>query len=698
MDGMLPEPEVTQEAEPQGPVYWADSPAEELVTHLEQKTLEYRRALELIGFPTVWRIAYAQFYGMDPRCFGRLVKEVSFAGEKSEDIVFRINDWRSYVKRRASLALGQRPSYRCLAVNDDFESLAQIEACDSALTYVANRSYGEDLERTKFELAKVGGWAWDWHRWDSSGGDDVEVAQGDQPLMQSVKSGLPTITPMAAWDVAHDPSCRDGRHNWLIVAEWRSKWELAAEYPYDANGGEVANAILGLTAETYGFGMLTGAGAGAADFLVQRQSDALMVRHFYHARSKAMPDGRYVGVVGNIVLWDVPLPTDEIPCVPFMPSRLACTSFGYSDAWDALPLQQMLDQLISDRATNASIFGRPNIYMDEGTTVTVDLLSKGGQLFTKKPGTEAPAVMEYPAMDAGADALTNEIKSRMREGFGENAVTRGDGDGNVKSGTHAALYHAMAVEYASDDQQAVDASRERNGNLLLESIKQNAEYPFLIEVGGQSEMVYAQVFEVDRFKSVKRVQVTTANPLQRTTAGRLELFNATKDIPGAYSDVGQVIEMLVSGQHKPTYQAARRNSLGIRWENEQLAAGKPIPPAQAGENFFEEVAEHMALKRIPSIRQRPEIVALLDEHIMSHMQAYMMTSPPLAAAAKMPPAMGMVAQPVVPSGGGAGPEMKGTKKMAEREESQEVGGMGVPLPKPAQSPVANHAAQQATAA
>jgi hypothetical protein len=678
---------------PQGPQYWADLPRDELVPHLQDKTNEYRRALELIGMTSVWRIAYSQMYGMDQRNFGRLVKEVGFGGEKGEDIVFRINDWRSYVKRRASLALGQRPAYRCLAVNDDFESLAQIESCDGALSYIANRSYSEDLERTKFELAKIGGWAWDWHRWDATGGDDVETFEGDAPIATSVKSGLPTITPKAAWEVAHDVSCTDGRHSWVIVSEYRSKWELAAEYPVSLDGVDQAIEILGLqSADTYGFGMLSG-GSSGSDFMTQRQSDAIMVRHFYHARTKALPDGRYVGVAGTVVLWDVPLPTDEIPAVCFMPSRLAGTSFGYSDAWDALPIQQMLDQIISDRATNAAIFGRPNMYMDEGTTMTVDLLAKGGQLFTKKPGTEPPGVIEYPAMDAGPDTLTQELKSRMREGFGENAVTRGDKDSGVKSGTHAALYHAMAIEYASDDQQAVDANRERNGNLLLSSIKENAEHPFLIEVGGESEMPYAELFELDRFRSVKRVQVTTANPLQRTTAGRLELFNATKDIEGAYSDPSQVIEMLVSGQYKPTYQAARNIKLGVRWENQQMARGVAVPPAMAGEDWTEEIKEHLALTRIPSIRQRPEIVAIIMEHVMSHLSAAQMTNPLLAMATGTPPIQAIaagVAPP--PSPGGGGGEMKGVSKMAARQESEDVGGMGVKLPKPAQSPAAEHAA------
>ena len=305
--------------------YWADAPPEELVGHVTSKAREYRTALQQIGIPTVWRFAYSQNYGMDPTRPGHMdAQQVGFGGEQGEDIVFRINDFRSFVKQSITLAIGQRPAYRCLAVNDDYESMAQIEACDSALSYIANRAYGEDLERAKVEKQKLFGWAWDWHRWDDTGGDDVEAFESeDAPITSSVRSGAPTVTPLAPYQVAHDVSVRDGRHKWVIIAEAVSKWELAAEYPVNALTGEYqVEALIGLSADdTHGFTLLGGA-SESADFMCSKSSDAVMVRHFYHARTKAMPDGRYVGIAGDIVLWDLPLPSEELPAVLFMPNKI----------------------------------------------------------------------------------------------------------------------------------------------------------------------------------------------------------------------------------------------------------------------------------------------------------------------------------------------------------------------------------------
>lgn len=664
--------------------YWADTEGEVLVWHIKHKRAQYRRALELIGMPTVWRLAYAQMFGMDPLRPGHMdAHQVGFDGEQQENIVFRINDFRSFVKQSVTLAIGQRPSYRCLATNDDYESLAQIESCDAALSYIANRAYTEDLERSKCEMQKIYGWAWDWHRWDDQAGGDVEVFESEeQPLASTVKSGAPTVTPKSPREVVHDVACRDGRHTWLIVDELVSKWELAAEYPTGLDGEPQTEALLGLQPEADD---AWGAAIFGDELMASRDSDAVCVSHFYHARTKALPDGRYVGMAGGIVLWDVPLPTEGLPLVPFMPSRIDGTSFGYSDAWDWLPLQQMLDQIASDRATNVAIFGRPNIYQFKGTTMTVDLLAKGGQLFTLDPGTEPPGVVKYESMDDDADMLANYIQQRYRENSGLNASMRGDAE-VAKSGQHAALMHSQAIEYNSADQQAVDASRERNGNLMLESIKSNAQYPFVVEVSGESEAPYADTFDSDRFRAVKRVQVVTSNPMQRTQAGRMELFEMLNKVPGAITDASQVIEIAVSGQIKPMYKAGRNIRLGVKWENEQMARGIPVPPAQAGEDL-REVLEHMALKRIPSIRNNPQAIAIIDEHILSHLNAYGMTSPMLAAAMGFPPPQALMmgagmAPPEPPGGGGDEPG----KKPSDAPKAKERGPAGTPLPEPSKPP------------
>ena len=75
----------------------------------------------------------------------------------------------------------------------------------------------------------------------------------------------------------------------------------------------------------------------------------------------------------------------------------------------------------------------------------------------------------------------------------------------------------------------------------------------MIEVAGESEKPYASSFDVDKFKAVKRVHVTTVSPLLKTQAGRTDVYDKTKDIPNAWSNPQQVVQFLSTGQWKPTH-------------------------------------------------------------------------------------------------------------------------------------------------
>lgn len=685
-------------------VYWADLPPDQIAAALTEQTDKYFEALDAIRMRSIWGITYSQLFGMDPRHPGEMVSHrINFDGEEEENIIFRVNDTRSLLKQSVTLAIGQRPAYQCLAINDDFDSMAQVATCDSAFTYVMNRAYGEDLERYKVELAKMCGWSWDWHRWDHEGGDDVEVAPNDPQaaVMQKVRSGAPTVTPVPAWRAAHDTGCKDGRHAWVIIAEDRSKWELAASHTFNAFTGEDQTAdILAIDcSEKHGFSMLS---SGSDDWMQAKDSDAVTVRHFYHARTAALPDGRYVGVAGNIVLWDWPLPSAELPATCFMPTKLADTAFGYSDVWDMLPMQQMADQLISDQATNATLFGRPNAYMDEGTTMTASDIGRGGSLFTKKPGTEPPGIVQYPAMNEQPMNLMEHILSRQAKNFGLNESVRGAPGSETSSGTSQALMHSQALEFASADTQALDASRIANGNLTLNSIKQNALYPFVIEVAGESEKPYASSFDVDKFKAVKRVHVTTISPMLKTQAGRTDVYDKTKDIPNAWSNPQQVVQFLSTGQWKPTHASASARSMRIKWENEQLAKGIMVPVA-AGQNPFStpgtqdgEVQAHLD-EMFNALRMNDQnAVRVFGEHIAQHEQVWLQTSPFMCAFLGIPPPP--QASDMQPGDDASGKGARGPQKAqggksapskdepAPQEPGGPSGGLGVPLPKPAQPP------------
>src|SRR6202008_1974623 len=85
-------------------------------------------------------------------------------------------------------------------------------------------------------------------------------------------------------------------------------------------------------------------------------------------------------------------------------------------------------------------------------------------------------------------------------------------------------------------------------------------------------------------EGVQRVVIKTANPLLRTTAGRIQVCEMLRDWPGApLSDPTAIVELLTSGTMKPMYASTRSLELRIRRENELLAAGPPTQDVPSGE-------------------------------------------------------------------------------------------------------------------
>jgi hypothetical protein len=469
----------------------------------------------------------------------------------------------------------------------------------------------------------------------------------------------------------HEPyTSDDDAHLWRIVREKRSRWELAALWPEHAAKIKAVRSTDEYMIE-YVFGF--------DDQAIS--TDDVLVRHFYHARSPALPEGRYVGIVGDIVLWDLPLPYEHVPVVELCPARYIGTAFGYSDSWDLCAINQMLDQLVSDIATNLSSFGRQVIVVDEGTDYDLDAIANGARVLTKTPSAAMPQAMQFATVPEFSATFVNYLHQRFQSVSGLNSVARGDPSANIKSGTMAALFHSIALEFQSGAQAAVDSHREKLANLILDVLKRYAEHPFVIEVAGADERPYLRSFTKQKLMGVRKVTLKTANPMMRSQAGRLELYGMLSKIPGAVKTPEQAIEIITSGQFKPVYKAARTALLRIGWENEEMLRGVN-PQVMSSDNPFKHIPEHLSVLDAPQSAQNKAVVAAVLGHILQHLEIYRSMDPTLAGILGFPapPQPGMPAEMPPrekPTNGAA------TKAAAETMEQPQSEGLGgVPLPKP----------------
>lgn len=624
-----------------GYIYWGKQDGQELLTTLKAKERKYFDAAQRRGLQQMWGIAWAQYYGTDPANPGDMATQtLARTGPEGEFTRFRLNEVRSFIKQGNVIAMGERTAFQCLVTNSDHDALASAEIADSIVEYLYKKALGEDKERQQLELEGVFGAAYGHLRWDFEGGDEVTV---DEPLLDESgepflledgspatmptekKSGAPYVDIMGPWEVALDPNSRDIK--WCIVRERVSKWEVAATYP------EMQEEIL-QTAEL-------------DEWIVERlfgysygteleADDECIVKHFYHPRCRAMPDGRYVGVCGDAILWDLPCPVPEgTPLVELCGGKFFGSAFGYADSWDLISIQEMIDQLCSDTASNLSTFGRQIIVYDKGSELNADMIALGLRALSKTPGTDPPVAMNFAAMPESVKWFIEYLHSRHQSISGLNSVARGDPQANIKSGQMAALFHSIAIEFQSARQAALDGARERMANLMLDMVRSFADTPFLVEVTGISERPYLREFTKQNVSGVRKVRIQTANPMMRSQAGRFEMFQALQTVEPDKRDA--VIRGLTTGDWSGFTENSRSIDLRIQYENEQLSQGIQVPVA-AGDHPFKHCPSHWALfeKLSSSPDADPVLLEAVLHHIIDHLMGWQSIDPRLATVLNIP--------------------------------------------------------------
>src|SRR5690606_36166773 len=108
------------------------------------------------------------------------------------------------------------------------------------------------------------------------------------------------------------------------------------------------------------------------------ETDLIPVYEFYHKRTSAMPDGRYIMFLSqDITLLDAPMPYRQLPVYPITPSKYLGTPYGYSPLFDIIGIQDAVNGAYSTILTNQSTFGTENVVIPEGSGINVEQLPGG---------------------------------------------------------------------------------------------------------------------------------------------------------------------------------------------------------------------------------------------------------------------------------------------------------------------------------
>lgn len=686
--------------------YWANRPAADCAAEAERKVEAWFDHLTEEGPLDLWRTALSEYYA------GReTAGDLGEAGEQGEFTTVKVNHLHNLVEHTVTAIAGQPVAWECQAVNSDHESTAQTVIGNALLESAANHKGLSVIDTKATRSAVLLSEGWGAAYWDRTLGE---------PYAPDGTSTLPTGEVRYEFfepqDVVRDWT-REKGHNWFILQTFEDKYDLAAT----VQDPEIQKLILGLPTKVD-----AAADRPRLQEIMDKSSSwkdmscEVPVYELRHARTAACPQGRLLIYCSkDVILKDGPLPYRDPYVFELRPEDEMGSGQGYTSIFDLLAPQHAINAGYSSALSTLSTFGHPVIWGGPGGTPPSVAELTGMTVLTSPSKPEGIVLADPAAIKAHLDFAQN-LTAQQEIISGVNAVRRGNLDSTGKlSGSAYALIDAKFLEYQAGLAKAHTTWLERIGTATIELYQDFATVEMTVQVAGKSKRSEAQTFTGGELKRIKRVTVQKANPLTRTTSGRLQLVEMLVNMKVPLK-VEQIMLLLETGRFEAVTEGKSRELDNVRAENEVLGAvteqapvGPPtvdpmtglpmagVPqtlPMLAGmgvralaiDNHPLHIDEHSAVIASPEARKNPAVVEAVLAHIQEHIDLWTGTDPRTLAARGIPPPpmMGMPAvgpdgQPLAPEGAPeANPSPEGAGNQPNQPSMPKVAGTNEQAPAP----------------
>lgn len=634
--------------------YWAtaglvegDDP-QDVVEEIRTRWREYREDAERCGQLGLWVRARRFYYGQDAGGGHASSHYLTVDGEQDERITVRSNHLRSLARRLLIMATETRPAFEVTTINDSPKSMNEAQLGQLLIDYYLDDGSLEQTCRRVAEKALLDSRAYLHAWWDPMKGD---AAQPDPnaPGEREIRAGDLVYEDVSAYEVARDVRAPAALPmEWAVVRRWVNKWTLAARYPERAQEIIAAECAPETTIALWGE-------------LPQKSADWVPLLVLYHEQTDALPQGRHVEVLGDVVIYDGPLTYERIPLIEMTPTTLADTSWGYSDVWDLFGLQEGYDAAVSACLSQQRAVAHANLLVAKAQQVDAIDIAKGLRKieYLNDGNAPPPSWLSPPPLPESALKLRDLMKDDLEINSGVNSVARGAESG--ASGAQDALTQSMAVQYAGGLIGTYAILLREAAAHTIRLLQVFAKAPRMAEIAGSSEMPAVRQFSGQDLASIRNVRVELAAPETRTVAGRDAMAKELVQLFPEQVSVEQYLAFKTTGRWQPMVQRAASEIRLIREENDHLATGAKPVFALAEDNHALHVAEHNVVLHSCEARADNELVRRVAEHIKAHRE--MMAPPPLpgdemalaGGPGGQPPTgaepAGVKAEPPMPQGG-----------------------------------------------
>jgi hypothetical protein len=585
--------------------YFGAADSNELVTALKKKSKDHYTRLHSNKYLDKLKLMWLGYHGV----YGdsNETHEISFTGEQGELVNLPVNHFRNIAKHMYNMITATRPIMEARAVNTDYKSLSQTYLANSILEYYMREKNLENCIKIATEYAVVIGSGFVRVEWDETAG---KVTQTDPETGFNTHEGDLQFSNLSPFDVVFDGTKSTWDNDWLLVRSKRNKYDLAAKYP------ELAEKIKEVQTVDQNFGM-------KFQLFSNDSTDDVYIMEFFHKRTPSMPEGRYTLYLDDdIVLVDQGLPYRVIPIFRISAGEILGTPYSYSPMFDLYPIQEAINSTYSTILTNQNAFGMPNVFVPDGSNISVSTLHGGLNIVS---GSVKPELINMDPTPKEVFDFLGMLIQAQETLSGINSVTRGQPEASLRSASALALVQSMAIQFVSGLEQSYIKLIEDVGSNLIEILKDFARSPKIITLVGKFNRTYLKEFTGEDLDSINRIIVDVGNPLSRTIAGRVQM--AEQMMQYQLIKTPQQYYMVVNtGRLDSAFEGDMSELLNIKKENENLMTGAEVK-AVAWDAHKMHILEHRSVVADPDLRQSPEVKAAVSAHIQEHIDLLRIIDP-----------------------------------------------------------------------
>lgn len=548
---------------------------------------------------------YRAYYGS----YGDSGHQINFTGEQGELVHFPVNHFRNLAQHMLNMITANRPVMEARAVNNDYKSMAQTYLANGILDYYMREKRLEDCLKKGAEMAIVLGSGFIKLDWNATAGETYDF---DEDTQQFSYEGEIEFSNLSPFDVVVDGTKESWNNDWILVRSFQNRYNLIAKYP------ELAEKLHAIPAKSE-------SGVYRMSMFSNDQTDDVPVFEFFHRKTEAVPDGRYMLFADvNTILLDTHLPYRTVPIFRITAGEIMGTPYGYSPMFDVFPIQEMINATYSAIATNQNTFAVQNLWVPHGADLNISTLEGAMNVVTGNAKPEALNLTQTPK--EVFEFLTTLIHAAETIS-GINSVARGNPEANLKSGNALALVQSMALQFISGLQHSYVKLIEDVGSSVITILKDFAMTPKTVALVGKNNKPLLKEFTGESINAINRVIVDVGNPLSHTTAGRVQMAEQLLQMKLIHAPE-QYFQVINTGRIDSMYHGEMSELLLIQSENESLLEGNPIR-ATAIDKHKLHIEEHRSVIAGPELRNDPTLVQNTLNHIQDHINLLRNTDPDL---------------------------------------------------------------------